>query len=327
MITRQKSSPIVRKEMLIIPSLVLVGLLLILTGGYFLLRSIGREPVKVTGVDAAHFTQVTFSPAYRLPYLLTNDGELLIPVEEEGVWIAEKIDNGVQVHSMMVDANRDIWLATDHGLHHHHDNAWSVIDPTPVKNLLPVEADFIKIGVDDKPLGLLSGSRIDIPLEEDMVLENIVALGDQSHVALSDGAVYFTTEMDIWEPMDMPGDVRRIWDDGVGHVLIETSEGIFRWWWETDTMEQISTDLPGNAQGISDLVMFNEQVFALAEGQMLRYEDERWQSVSLAETAQITQLKAHGTTLWALDEQSMSLWLTEDGSSWNNMPIRIQSVS
>lgn len=308
-----------KRERVILPALLFAGILLIVVSLVSLFRQ--TQSSIPAGLSMTHFT---FSEDVPMPYLLLEDGRLFIPSADDATWEQASIDG--TVHDVYVDDSNQLWAATSDGIQRHDGESWQLINPTPARSLIPVdsEKDVVRVGEDGRIEGTLERTAIpDANVLDDV--QQIVTMGDDdhSHVARSGDEIYISIDIDYWEQLEAPAPIYAIWEDGDGHIYASTERGILRWWWEDNRWEDVMPlvgDMP-----FDDLRVFNDVVFATADGQLMRYEGEMWQSVTLGDApfyAASLELD-NNNQLWVLDTLGEQLWSTHDGENWSQTTIRL----
>jgi hypothetical protein len=149
-------------------------------------------------------------------------------------------------------------------------------------------------------------------------------LGSHGHVLLEGDQVYLTADLgESWQPLYAPQPVTAIGPDADGNLLAATATFIFRWHY-VDNRWTPAYSLPaGDEQPV--IQPFNDGLYAVGGGRLWRIEERDWQPVELPDSAgaYLTQIISQfPQTLWVLDSAGSRLWSSEDGSSWQLIPIR-----
>lgn len=312
------------KEKIILPVLLLVGMGLIIGGITAFFYS---ATPKAVAAPTSGVTQLVFAPSAELPYLLTRNGDFLMPTDG-GEWQRVRLDD-TTIHSLYIDEQNTIWAATNRGLHNHSDNAWHLVDPTPMQSIIAVETELIKIGMDGKIHGTVDGDTLPTPPDDGLV-DAILPLGNDTtlHAAHAADGVYISIDLsNEWQRLDSPNPIYAIWEDGHGNMLAGMADGVFQWEQSANTWVK-RLPAAGSAP-FDDMRTFGNDVFATSNGQLLRYAADRWEQVALGGgEIYITQLEQdRNGRLWALDSAHERLWSTVDGINWTETAIRIAEVA
>lgn len=300
-------------ERVVLVTLLGIGLALVIVSSLSLLRGPDNPPLRVQ--------ELAFTASETLPHILVDDGRLLLPAED-GTWQESHIE-GI-VHGVFADTDDTLWAATSIGLQRYTDSAWEVVDDTPHGALIPMADDVVRIDTDGQIIGTLE--RTVVPdASAPANVSQILQTGDESHVARAGDAIYISIDINDWAPIESPAPIHAIWEDGEGHIYASTELGILRWWWENNTWETV---FPlGNEQPFDDFRAFGEQVFAVAAGQLMRYDGDMWQAVALpgdAPHVNRIEVDKHGY-MWVFDHTSERMWTTTDGDTWTATSVRLMS--
>ena len=277
--------------------------------------------------------KLAFLPGTKLPYLITADGNLYEPLEDNR-W--QPIELDTPVRDAYFEANGTLWAATDDGLRVNIDGEWQVVDERPINNLEMTHGYIYGLGnteINRLPAGgaLDKALLLDIP-EPEMPATEFVMLGNHSHVLHNGESVYLSPDLGLgWQPLDAPEAVRLIWTEPDSNLIAATDSGVWR-------VPNATTDwgrilpLP-NGENIQQFHNFNEQLYALAGGQLYRQAGNNWTPIHLPDSAgaNLTAIQSQAVlngqrTFWVLDGAGSRLLSTTDGENWTQIPIALESV-
>ncbi len=313
-------------------SLLAIGLLAVGMG--FLVTGIIGTPETISASDfepapdAPVRLAVTSDTQASLPYLITNEGDLLQP-GNDGAWTKLPLD--APVRDVYVDVNNTLWASTDAGLYTHQDGAWAKLSDQASKRTLVMHGYVFALedeGIFRAPVG---GGDLDKPLQlsiplADQSVENLVMLGDHSHILQNGSGVFLTDDLGLsWETINAPETVDAIGVDPNGDLLAVTDAGIQRWSYADQTWTAALPLPGGDTQPV--LRVYVGQLYALGNGQLYQQVGTGWEVVDIGASGEfyLTALEyQYPRTLWVLDAKGRRLWSTVDGQNWTETGIQVK---
>lgn len=310
-----------------IPRILLPGLLVI-GGIVFLTMGTQHAHLDDTAFAAAALSpeapvRMTISPNHSLPYLLTQDGRLLIP-DAEGAWQPVP-DAPAFIHDFYLENRGRLWVVCDTGLFVYHDGIWEQKGTTPAQRLVMSHGYAFALGAGAimrvSEGSLETDSRLlDVPLAGSPAAD-LVMLGDHTHALLNGSRVYITDSLGLgWTELEAPAGITAVGNDSNGNLLASTDDRLMVWNWSSDIWHEFAA-LP-DGEPITDLLIFQERLYATASGRLYRLARRAWQQVELDGGSYLTDLaQRYPDTLWALDSGASRLWYTRDGAAWSERRI------
>jgi len=303
------------REQWILPTLLIVGIMLVLGGGTHLLFSLTTPQTSATTSDP--ITRFVFANSLDLPLLVSEGGTLFYPNENDE-W-ERVLDDDVTLHSIYADEETGhLFLATSVGLARLADGEWQVLQNPPPHKLVRLSEDMV--------MTESHGGMHNLAIEElalPALPDKIIALGS-SHVLQAGEQIYISVDVDQWEPLGPSLTVNDIWRDENGALLVDTPDGVLRWGKEDNKWHNAYPHINDEASFFEDFQVFNGSAFATVNGGLLRYDDNAWVDVDLDRTAYLSQLEVgQGERLWVLDTGGDRLWSSDDGTTWSGMVITI----
>lgn len=265
---------------------------------------------------------LVFAPNTQRPLIVTRAGALLEPAGDR--WQAVKLD--AQVYDVYSSADGTLYAGTATGLLSRRDGNWQTVENIPPTRQLAAMHGFLFAFGDQGVARTTQGEdednqwrMLDMPAPEQPA-RHLVMLADHSHVVLNDD-LQQTHDMGLsWERMASPQGVRMIAADPQARLLGLTNTGVARWL-DGDRWEEIAP-LPNGV--MPDMIQtFDEQLYALAAGDLLRLEGDRWRVIPVGDgESYLTALAVHQLrTLWLADALTRTLWTTTDLESWTAIRI------
>lgn len=252
------------------------------------------------------------------PLLLTQGGTLLRP-SESGY---QPLTFDAPIRDAYMGLGDILWAATDAGLYRFKDEQWEQIGDFPADHVLSTHGYVFALG-DGGILRAGEGGieldvrRIDVPLMNQKA-DELVMLSNHTHVLLNGSDVYQTTSLGLgWKPLDAPENVIRIAPDADGNLLAVTDDALLEWDWTTSAWTT-RAQLSGGAD-VSDVAIFNNMVYALMDGGLVRLTRLGWEQVvvSNAPESVLTDIAFQfPDTLWALDAGARMVYSSKDGTEW-----------
>lgn len=251
-----------------------------------------------------------------LPMLITAEGALLLP-DENGVW--EQTDLPVPVRDAYLDAEGNLWAATEEGVYRYQDEEWEKINNQPSLRLVDTHGHVFALGdgqitrFDDADSTLLDVPNGDAPADE------FVMLGNHSHVLHNGQEIFITGDLGLsWRPLEAPAPVKYISTGALGNLLVSTNEGVYVWSWSNGKWNKVASFTA------SDMQVYRDTLYMTADGSLYR----AGKAIDLpdSEGAFFTDLAfQYPDTLWVLDSEGRRLWSTQDGEEWTQTPITLPS--
>lgn len=263
------------------------------------------------------------------PYLIMNDGQLLQP-QSSSNW--KNIGLDAQILDVYLGGEKRVFAASDRGLLFYDDieSEWVILDTTPLKHVESMHgylfalADQEVLRFQELPGGELSFVKNNELLVTDETLGDMVMLGDHSHVLQVGDLLFSTPDLGLsWQPLDNPSPANIISVDADGKLLAVTDSGILR---RSDSAWQNYMSLVENMP-ITSLQIFNEKLYALADGKLFVQIGNEWAQVTPPETADAyftAMTVQYPQTLWLLDTKGERLWSSDDGQVWTITPISVE---
>lgn len=258
-----------------------------------------------------------------LPVLIRADGTLWQP-NSDGQW--RLVQTPAKVRDLYADTIGQWWAATDAGLYLYAEGEWQNINSQPVHRLMETHGYLYALG--DREIIRLEPAKavvkdlrlLNVPVGSQPAA-NLVMLGNHSHVLQMGDAVYLTPDLGLsWQPLSAPYPVVAVEIDPAGNLIASTEKGLLRW----ATAEQAWSNLPSLPEGRAavDLQVFNNRVYALAQGRLYRREADTWGAIDFPEDAYLIDMVfQYPASLWVLDAAGARLWRTQDGENWMLIPI------
>lgn len=294
-------------------------LMLALTGLLLFTRPVfAPEAYQKQGSDPI---ELVFAPNTQRPLVITRAGSLLEPAADR--WQAVTVD--AVINDVYVDSDGTLYAGTSDGLLRRRDGVWERIENIPPTRQLEAMHGFLFAFGDQGAARTTQGENVDnewrlleLPVPEKSARE-LVMLADHSHVVLNDD-LQQTDDMGLsWTRMASPEGVRLIAADPQARLLAFTTSGMARWI-EGDRWEEVVT-LP-NRVIPEKVLIFNDQLLVLADGDLLRLDGNRWQIVLVTENTYFTAATVHqGQVLWAADAHNRTFWTSEDGTNWESVAM------
>lgn len=296
------------------------GSILLLQRGATLLlpETVATAPLEL---DANQPIQMTVHSSANLPWLLTQDGVVLRPNEDES-WTELGID-GAHINDIDLEANNRLWAASDNGLYLFDDETWHQQGDFASEHLAITHGYVYAMGMGNilrvGEGAIETDSRnLDIP-ESDAEAEQFVMLGNHSHILLNGDDLFLTSSLGLgWQALDAPDNVQAVTIDADGNLLAATQSELLRWRWN-DQRWQVITDLPVNNAAVSELVVLENRVYLLTQNRLYTYVGGAWQAIMIMDRERLILDIANQfpDTLWALDSEQ-NLWALNQ-SGWEHV--------
>lgn len=268
---------------------------------------------------------VTSNTQIPYPYLVTEGGDVLQPTSD-ATWVKLPLD--AHARDIYVDVKGTVWASTDQGFYTYQDGAWEQVASVPVTRTVLTHGYYFSLAQGEMTRVSAGGTdlekprQLDVPLPQQPASE-LVMLGNHSHVLQNGDQVFQTIDLGLsWQDLDAPEGVTSIAIDPAGELLALTAKGIYRWRY-ADREWTTAMSLPGGDPN-AILRVFNDQLFAVANGRLYRQFQNLWASIDLPESdgAYITALEfQYPKTLWALDSKGSRLWSSFDGENWTQTAV------
>jgi copper transport protein len=323
-------------------SLLAVGLLI--AGGALLfsgVKAMGGATVAASAPydapdDAPIKLAITSNNQNPLPYLVTAGGDLLQPGDDQ---IYRRMPIDARVRDVYVDHNTTLWASADDGFYEYVDGEWNKLENVATTRTILTHGYFFALatgGMIRVPAGggeLEKPRQIKTPLA-DQATDDLVMLGNHTHVIQSGGQVFQTKDLGLsWTALNAPQPIGSIGTDANGNLLAVSADGVRTWDFAANTWSAPTT-LP--TASLNPLMrIFDGLLFGVVDGQLYRRSGSAWQTVALPDSdgAYLTDLKndvvltdlefQYPTTLWALDAKGRRLWTTTNGDDWRMIPIKV----
>jgi|GEM_PF-449330 len=324
-------------------TLLAIGLLLL--GGLLLLAAMQpAQEVRITAAESIPNPVTAAAVATPVPKrdarmfggnsetaltIINGQGQIL-QQGADGLWRVLSLNTAA--NDVYVDTNGVTWAATSAGLYRSTDTDWTLVDNLPVTRLDLMHGYLFALGkghIAQAPAGggsLETPRRLDTPLPDQDVVE-IAMLDDHSHVILSGGQLFLTTDIGLnWEPIAAPNDlpIQMIAVDARGNLLATTRDALYTWVYSSRTWNS-PVALPDNDSSPTIKVLNNE-IYAVAGGRLLRFLGLQWLPLRLPEgdSVFLTGLAIqYPQTLWAIDSGSNALWSSSDGIHWTRQALEL----
>jgi copper transport protein len=301
----------------------LAGSIVILQSGIQLLAPNPVDALDIPVITDDTPTHIIVSSTVDHPYLLTQAGTLLRPDGE--TWRA--VDFDAPIRDVYLQNADTLWAATDNGLFRYADGEWIQESDTPTDALVSTHGYLFALGIGQifrvPEGGIETESRLLQVPQMDSASSQLEMLGSHSHVLLNDDDVYMTSSLGLgWKWLDAPAAIQQIAIDGDGNLLAASDDSLLRWTWANEAWQTV-VDLP-MAQPVDAILDFNQSIYLLIEGQVLRLRQGEWQPVTLSENAYIVDMVfQYPDTLWVLDVGAERLLASTTGSDWQDMSIDV----
>ncbi|MEQ8671827.1 MAG: copper resistance protein CopC [Aggregatilineales bacterium] len=262
------------------------------------------------------------------PMLITAGGDLF---QSDGdTW--DRVNFVGHVNDLFVETNGGQWLAADNGVYFRDsadDTSWQLVNPAPSKTLISTHGYLYALGAGDM-VRIQQGSNaltsephlLDVP-ESDAPSNQFVMLGNHTHVLHNGRDVFLSSDLGLsWQALNAPESVTLISDDPNGNLLAITSTEILRWNWSTATWGNPLPLPEGNS--VTDIQIFQNRLYALANGQVYSQVGADWERLDVNEDAQFTDLaQRYPNVLFALDAINLQLWQMTASGTWTVTPINV----
>jgi copper transport protein len=306
-------------------ALLAIGLVVI--GGVFLISAVQGVGVQTASANETGFIPAAASPLHLAvnsnlpaPYLVTAGGDVLQPSAEQ-TW--RTLQSPAPVRDVYVDMQGVVWAATDAGFYAYQQGAWTAFSDQPTPRVILTHGFYFALGsgqITRVSAGGIEGNderTLDIP-QPDVPAENLIMLGNHSHVLLNGESLYQTFDLGLsWQPLESSLPINVLSTDPELNMLAVSDAGLYVWNY-TDGSLKHNLPLPGgDTQAI--VRPFDTDLYALGQGVLYRLHEDAWDVVTLpdADGAVFTALAVqYPGTLWALDAAGNRLFSTTDGQSW-----------
>jgi copper transport protein len=263
-----------------------------------------------------------------LPYLMTESGDLLQP-ENESSWAILPLDAKVQ--DAYIDQENTIRASTNQGFYVYQNATWKRESEPPAQRALLMHGYVFVLendGITRLPAGgtdLEHPLQLTIPLAEQPV-EDLVMLGDHSHILQNGSEVFFTGDLGLsWEDINAPQPVTGVAVDIEGNLLAISEGSILRWNAVDGSWLSVMGLPGGDAHAI--IRAFNQELYAIGNGILYRFASQLWRAVDLGVAdVYLTSLEIEPQgRLWALDAKGSRLWSTVNGEEWMETAVSIEN--
>jgi hypothetical protein len=224
------------------------------------------------------------------------------------------------VNDIYIDLQQDIWAATESGLLHYDSGAWTNINDLPSTRLVMTHGYLFAMGDGEITRGP-DHWQVLSPPDSNQPATEFVMLSDHSHILQNGDALFRTIDLGLsWEPVETPETTVQIWSDEEETFFAMTESGIYNW-----DRSDWTFLLPLPTDTLPTIVRnFNRLVYALADGQLYRGQNDQWELITLPEASTnlvSLAVRRNPATLWILDDENLTLWSTSDGQNWESTPI------
>jgi copper transport protein len=321
-----------RASSLLAAGLLLSGVMLMLTGVATTPGTVSASAMYVPEANAPVKLAVTSNQQNPLPYLITENGDLLQPGENQK-WTRVPLD--ARARDVYVDQQGMLWASTDSGFYEYRDAAWSKLSDLPGDRTVLTHGYFFaleKDGITRVPAGngdLEQPRELKVPVGG-QTASDMVMLGNHSHILAIDGQVFHTFDLGLsWKAIDAPLPVGAIGTDADGNLLAVSEDGVRTWNYASETWGP-PLWMPGlPSQNINPVLrVFEGKQYAIISGQLYRRAPKGWEVITLpnSDDSYLTGLEfQYPTTLWALDAKGKRLWTTTDAENWTMILVTINS--